>query len=141
MGKGGGASLGVAKLGSQDNSGKATYFSSRRLWRSRKNKKEKKEAVRPKIAKTANPEPLNPEPPHAPWYRDGLLASRPHSVKRDDCWGQLWVIQYESLTLTLETRPMGFAPKSRSPTQSSSPDCPSPLLNIRPLPLSPTCKE
>lgn len=53
----------VAKLGSQDNSGKATYFSSRYLWRARKNKKEKKEAVRPNMVRTANPEPLNPETP------------------------------------------------------------------------------
>lgn len=41
-GKGRGSQVGGAKLRSQDNSGKTAYFSSRSLWRSRKNKREKK---------------------------------------------------------------------------------------------------
>lgn len=132
--------FGGAKLGSQDNSGKASYFSSRHFWRSRSNKRERKEVVRPKMVRKANTELLPTQcPTCTAWYRDGLLASSPHSGKRDDYWGQLQVIQHKPLTLTLEARSIEFTPESQSSTQSSS----DPLthIKIRPLPLPPTCKD
>lgn len=67
-----------AKMGSQDNTGKAAYFSSRSLLRSRKYKRGgKKEVVRPKMVKKANTEP---QP--RPCDTDGLLASSLHTVKK-----------------------------------------------------------
>lgn len=95
-GKGRGSQLVGAKLGSQDNSGKAACFSSRHLWRSRNNKREKKEVARPKRVKKATMELPSPQSPTCTtWYRDGVLPSSPHSVKRDDYSGQLQVIQYK----------------------------------------------
>lgn len=44
-----GSQLEGATLGSQDNSRKAAYFSSRHLWISRNKKKEKKEVVKLKM--------------------------------------------------------------------------------------------
>lgn len=62
-GKERGSQLRGAKLGSQDNSGKAAYFSSRHVWRSRKNKREKKAVVRPKMVTKANTEFLSTQSP------------------------------------------------------------------------------
>lgn len=75
LGKGGGASFSGAKLGSQDNSGKAAYFSSRPsgdLEKIRGDRGGCEASVGEEGHYTA---PVNPEPTCVTRQRDGLLGS------------------------------------------------------------------
>jgi len=87
--------------------------------------------VRSKTLKKINIELLPTQSPTwAMWCRGGLLASSPTQEKGMIIWAYCDPFSKSPLTLTLETRPMGFVPKSQSPTQSPSPD-PLPHLKIR----------
>ena len=76
--KGRGNQVVEAKLGSQDNSEKAATSLPGASGDLEKNKREKKEVVRPKTLKKANIELLLTQSPTWAMYdRDGLLASSP----------------------------------------------------------------